>query len=130
MRWNIEAGPEIGKGACGVIVRGPEDTTLDITDSAGWKDADEATLRLLVADANAAEVYRKALEPFARGFADKVRRRGLPAGNEGMGVSATARREPFSEGDWSDVGLAEMLDACRLMGITFPEEDGKGSNPD
>jgi hypothetical protein len=95
--WIIESGPELGAGACGVVLRRNGESILDISDSSGWRAEDAEILRALLADANAAEVYRKALEPVARAYAD----RGCLFGDVPVGK------------EWTEA----IAEACRLMGI-------------
>lgn len=57
----LVVGRDVG---CDGEVGGPDDAYFDFSDSENWTADEAASFERLLSDANAAEVYRKALEPF------------------------------------------------------------------
>lgn len=82
---------------------GPDGAYFYFSDSQNWTADEQAAIERLLAEANAAAVYRKALEPAARAYAA----RGLMFGEVPVGE------------DWK----ADITEACRLMGLLPATED-------
>lgn len=118
-RWQLEEPLRTGYDLlCAGSITGPDGAYCDFGDSKGWTDDEVASMERLLAEANAAEVYRKALEPLAR-------------------LYAQVWGDGFSEVDTKTGRLflivepehkAALRAACRLLGLLC--EDGEGVKPE
>lgn len=94
---------------CEVEVEGPDGAYIDFSDSGPLSSEEARCVERLLAAANAAEVYRKALEPFALRFAEAI-------GPEALDVRTSQEIEAvvWLERDERDALRA----ACRLMDVS------------
>lgn len=105
LKWQLRGEPVAGGDWCQIVIEHEGGDWIDVSDARDVSEAGVKRLHELLADANAAEVYRKALEPFAREFV------ALGALNE-----------------WIDLGpqqydVAALREACRLMGFPLDDEE-------
>lgn len=104
--WTLLNELKLGdSGGCEGEVSGPEGAYFDFSDSSHWANEEARSVERLIADANAAEVYRKALEPFAREWASLQ--------VEGLGSAGTWIERQVED----EAHHVALRDACRLMGI-------------
>lgn len=102
--WRLQEALRSGRNMiCAGIIEGPGGAYCDFSDSKDWSEGEIASMERLLAEANAAEVYRKALEPMARAYAARCLMFG---------------EEPPAGKEWKEA----MAEACRLMGIESEEE--------
>lgn len=95
----------------GLVISHSDGREIDVTDTQIelWKPSEQAAMESLLAEANAAEVYRKALEPFAArlgGWIEDARLNGVI--------------HPWFEGSLGPEEVAALREACRLMGVPLP----------
>jgi hypothetical protein len=110
-RWKLQEELRSGQDViCAGIIEGPGGAYCDFSDSKSWSRDEIASMERLIADANTAAVYRKALEPLAAEFR--------------MNWMGSPQHTP--EDVWlSDEHVTAMREAVRLMEL-LPENEEPG----